>query len=519
MALLGTLLKSSIKLKDLPIGRNTDSDAVKQSYNTLKKLITKAVDTEFGKKYNFEKLLRTSNRNEISFMQNFAEEVPLHDYNKMYSDWWIKSLDGKESVTWPGKVKYFALSSGTSEASSKRIPVTKSMLLAMRKVGVRQLLSLGRYKGLNPNFFEKQILALSGSTNLAAKGQYLEGDLSGITAGRLPFWLHPFYKPGKKISQVADWSNKLDMISDNAASWDVGMIVGVPAWTQLLIEKILQQHNKSSIHEIWPNLEVFIHGGVAFDPYRSSFQKIVGKPLIYLETYLASEGFIAFQDMPDAKGMRLVLDQGLYYEFIPFKPENFDVDGLPVSGAKVYHIGQLAEGEEYALLLSTCAGAWRYLIGDVVKVTNLKPVRIVITGRTKHFLSLCGEHLSVDNMTKAVLLTADKFKTDIREFTVCGVPSGNMFAHEWYLGIDGDSTSMNELAIELDGHLKQLNDDYAVERKAALKEIIVHKVPLRAFYDWMKIIGMEGAQRKFPRVLKDKQHAAWKEFLKSSNYI
>lgn len=187
MALLGTLLKSSIKLKDLPIGRNTDSDAVKQSYNTLKKLITKAVDTEFGKKYNFEKLLRTSNRNEISFMQNFAKEVPLHDYNKMYSDWWIKSLDGKESVTWPGKVKYFALSSGTSEASSKRIPVTKSMLLAMRKVGVRQLLSLGRYKGLNPNFFEKQILALSGSTNLAAKGQYLEGDLSGITAGRLPF--------------------------------------------------------------------------------------------------------------------------------------------------------------------------------------------------------------------------------------------------------------------------------------------------------------------------------------------
>lgn len=309
------------------------------------------------------------------------------------------------------------------------------------------------------------------------------------------------------------------MISDNAALWDVGMIVGVPAWTQLLIEKILQKHNKSTIHEIWPNLEVFIHGGVAFDPYRSSFQKIIGKPLIFLETYLASEGFIAFQDMSDAKGMRLVLDQGLYYEFIHFKSENFDADGLPVPRAKVYHIGQLVEGEEYALLLSTCAGAWRYLIGDVVKVTSLKPVRIVITGRTKHFLSLCGEHLSVDNMTKAVLLTADKFKTDIREFTVCGVPSGNMFAHEWYLGIDGNSTSMNELATELDVHLKQLNDDYAVERKAALKEIIVHKVPLRAFYDWMKIIGMEGAQRKFPRVLKDKQHAAWKEFLKSSNYI
>jgi len=333
----------------------------------------------------------------------------------------------------------------------------------------------------------------------------------------LPFWFQHFYKPGKKIAKNRQWDSKLTEIVESATEWDIGIIVGVPAWIQILLERILVYHKAKHIHEIWPNLRVYVHGGVSFDPYRKGFEKLLGRPIYYIETYLASEGFIAYQTEPKRKTMRLVLNNGIFYEFIPFNEDNFTSNGEVKPEAEALLIDEVEEGKDYALVISSCAGAWRYLIGDVIKFTSLEESEIIITGRTKHFLSLCGEHLSVDNMNKAIELVSNEMNITIPEFAVGGIPYQSLFAHHWYVGTDGkvDKALLKE---RLDYHLKQLNDDYAVERSAALKEVIVDVLPLKAFYGWMESKGKSGGQNKFPRVLKTAQLEQWKAFLESNQW-
>ena len=238
----------------------------------------------------------------------------------------------------------------------------------------------------------------------------------------------------------------------------------------------------------------------------------MGRPIYYIETYLASEGFIAYQGQPNHKAMKLVLNNGIFYEFVPFDDDNFLPSGEIKSTAEAIAIDEVEEGKEYALLLSTCAGAWRYLIGDIIKFTSIEDSEIVITGRTKHFLSLCGEHLSVDNMNKAIELVSNELNISIKEFTVAGIPYQSLFAHQWYIGTD-DKVDKKKLKERLDFHLKELNDDYAVERSAALKEVMVDVLPLHKFYDWMQSKGKVGGQNKFPRVMKSTQHEEWKKFV------
>src|SRR5690606_2839144 len=289
---------------------------------------------------------------------------------------------------------------------------------------------------------------------------------------KVPFWFTPFYKPGKKIARTRDWNTKLDEVVEQAPHWDIGFVVGVPAWIQMCMEMIIDRYHLKNIHEIWPNLAFYVHGGVSFVPYKKGFEKLLGKPLTYIETYLASEGFVAFQVNPDSKSMKLVLNNGIFFEFIPFNEENFDSDGEVVNNPKTLMIHQVEEDKDYALLLSTCAGTWRYLIGDVIKFVSKKDSEIIITGRTKHFLSLCGEHLSVENMNKAIQMLSEEFNISIKEFTVCGIPKDTLFAHKWYIGIDEKVDKMI-VQDKLDAYLKKLNDDYRVERSAALKEVIV----------------------------------------------
>jgi len=258
-----------------------------------------------------------------------------------------------------------------------------------------------------------------------------------------------------------------------------------------------------------------VHGGVSFDPYRKGFERLLGRPIHYIETYLASEGFIAYQAFPQRKTMRLVLNNGIFYEFIPFDDKNFTSTGEIRPDATTCFIDQVEEGKEYALLLSTCAGSWRYLIGDVIKFTSLEESEIIITSRTKHFLSLCGEHLSVDNMNKAVELVSNEMNIDIKEFAVAGIPHGTLFAHHWFIGTDNE-VDADVIREKIDRKLKELNDDYAVERSAALKEVIVEIVPVKTFYQWMESKGKVGGQNKFPRVLKRAQLDEWVEFLEAN---
>ena len=511
MAILGTLLKKGIRIREMLEQEYTSPFDLQKK--ELKELLITANATEFGKYYNFSEVLSGFRRGDKEFYKRFKTNVPVHTYNKIYNEWWKLAQKGIKNVCWPGRVKYFALSSGTSEAASKYIPVTKEMTKAIQKTSVRQILTLSKYD-LQPEFFEAGILMLGGSTHLNRRGSFFEGDLSGIQAARLPFWFQHFYKPGKRIAKNRIWDAKLDEIAKKAADWNIGIIVGVPAWIQILIEKIINYHKLKNIHEIWPNLMVYVHGGVSFDPYRKGFEKLLSRPIYYIETYLASEGFIAFQAFPNRRTMRLVLNNGIFYEFVPFEEKNFDHNGEVKPDAETFMIDEVEEGKEYAILLSTCAGAWRYLIGDVIKFTSLEESEIVITGRTKHFLSLCGEHLSVDNMNKAIELVANDLNITIQEFTVAGIPYETLFAHHWFVGTD-DNVDPAVLKKKLDDHLKVLNDDYAVERSAALKEVFVDVLPLKTFYDWMESKGKVGGQNKFPRVMKKVQLEDWKSFLES----
>jgi hypothetical protein len=506
MPLLGSVIKRAISLRSrMPVIFKI-SDPGEAQRRELKKLLRLSANTSFGEHYGFHDILKSKD-----IVGEFQKRVPTHDYNRIFKDWWFRSLNGETYVAWPGKVKYFALSSGTSEASSKYIPVTSNMLRSIQKTSIKQIFSLARYDFPN-EFFEKGILMLGGSTHLHYNGTYYEGDLSGITAKNIPFWFEHFYKPGKRISKERDWPTKLNEIVKKAKDWDIGVIVGVPAWWQILIEKIIEHYKVKTIHDIWPNLEIFVHGGVAFTPYKKGFEKLMGKKLTYIETYLASEGFIAYQTRPNTQSMQLVLDNGLFLEFVPFKEVNFDEDGNLRPDAQVLTINQVEVGAEYALLLSTCAGAWRYLIGDTIKFTSKENNEIVITGRTKHFLNLCGEHMSQENMNMAIKMTEDQLNIDIREFTVAGIKHDSMFAHKWFIGTDSP-VDAETLKQAIDKNLGVLNDDYRVERIAAIKDVIIEVIPPAVFYNWMRMKGKEGAQNKFPRVIKSKQLEEWEEYI------
>ena len=475
----------------------------------LKKLLRRARYTAFGQKNKFEQILLSRHPG-----KTFQQNVPTYNYNKIYNEWWYQTLDGKEDICWPGKIKYFALSSGTSESASKYIPITNDLLKGNKVIMIKQLLSLLTYPGISLSSIGSGMLTLGGSTDLQKGPGYYAGDLSGITAKKSPFWFQPFYKPGKKIAKEKDWNKKLVDIVEKAPQWDIGFLAGVPAWIQMCLEMVIEKYKVKNIHEIWPNLTFFVHGGVSFEPYKVGFEKLLGKPITYVETYLASEGFLAWQDKKNAKGMRLSYNQHIFFEFVPFDENNFDADGEMVENPEALMIHEVEEGKDYALLISTNAGAWRYLIGDTVRFVDKENAEIIITGRTKHFLSIVGEHLSVDNMNKAIHLVSEEFNLSIPEYGVRGENVDSLFGHHWYVACD-QSVDGVALAKAIDEKLIVLNDDYAIERKSALKRIRVTVLKENVFMDFMQAKGKIGGQHKFPRVLKGDLLKDWEIFIQN----
>jgi len=511
MALLGSLIKSAYSIWNRPVEfKHKNVSIEKAQERQLARLIRKAKNTAFGETYNFSTILKSAN-----IVQAFRENVPVHNYSSMYKNWWYRALNGEAYVAWPGKVKYFALSSGTSEASSKYIPVTEAMLRSIKRASIRQIVSMVQYD-FPLDFYEKGMLMIGGSTHLQYNGTYYEGDLSGITASGIPFWFQHFYKPGKKISRTNDWNTKLEEIIQKAPEWDIGVIVGVPAWVQILLEKIIERYQLKTIHDIWPNLGVYAHSGVAIQPYLKGFEKFFGKKMIFNESYLASEGFVAIQSRENAGGMDMLVDNGIFFEFVPFNDVNFDEDGDLKKNPQTYTLSEAEENVEYALLMTTNAGSWRYLIGDTVKILNKKHAEIQITGRTKHFLSICGEHLSQENMNRAIELLQNDLGIEINEFTVYAFAHKGRFAHQWYIGTD-DQLDPQKAAKIIDEHLKNLNDDYRVERLEAVSEVFVKVISPKKFLNYMELKGKVGSANKFPRVLKNGRIAEWEDFLKNQN--
>lgn len=509
MEIIGNLLKNTVRYRKQYVQKNKVKTYHSQQ-RTLSKLIAKAKQTELGKDFDFESILAEKN-----IEKAFKQKVPFFDYEKLYHGYWKKTIDGQKDVTWPGKIKYFAKTSGTSSGASKKIPVSLDMIQCVRKTGLSQMLAMNEMH-LPPEFFKKQILFLGGSTQLEQVGENYEGDLSGILAGKIPFWFSNFSKPGKKISVIQDWDEKINAIVEAAPKWDIGIISGVPAWVQNLLERIIDHYGLSSIHDIWPNLKIYVHGGVAFEPYRKAINKLMRDEVFYLDTYLASEGFLAYENRLDAKGMQLNFNKGIYYEFVPFNEQNFDADGNIKADAITTPFDEVEKNVDYAVVISTCSGLWRYLIGDTIQFTSLLNYEIKITGRTKHFLNLCGEHLSVDNMTTAINNVANFEGFICKEFCVVGIKRDKHIEHKWYISTN-KKVNNERISYLLDRQLKSLNDDYATERKLIVKKVTVKSLPESYFYNFMESMGKKGGQHKFPRVLNEKMLEKWKTFLHEMN--
>ncbi len=482
----------------------------KKQQKQLKRLIKSAKYTTFGRYYDFSDLLQAP-----QLPTAFQQQVPIHTYDDLYEQWWQYALEDEPDITWPGVVPYYALSSGTSGGASKYIPVTKEMLKSMKKGSRKVFLDLASLP-IPKALLRKEMLMVGSCTQLQTVGAHQVGDLSGIIGLNRPKWIKRYYKPTRAITDLPDWGQRIQAIVEAAPTWDIGFVLGNPAWIQLIFEKIIAHYQLKNIHEMWPNLSVFIHGGVFFEPYKTSFERLLAHELVYLDSYMASEGFIAYQGVANSNCMELLVDTGIYYEFIPFDSYHFDDEGNVRLVAKTLNITQIQPKTEYALLISTCAGAWRYLIGDTIQFTDIVRLEFRITGRTKQFLSVCGEHLSIDNLNQAVSSVNKHLKAGIKEFAVAGIKTDQGWKHQWYLSLDHVGLSANQLMEALDEELCLLNDDYATERRYALHEVSLEIVPHEFFYQWLEKRGKLNGQAKIPRVLKGTALSNWQEFLEEN---
>lgn len=504
MAILGNIIKGVIGITDT---LSAEPNHKENQEKVLKKLLETAQQTQFGEHYNFNSILKSDN-----LSKSFAEKVPYFDYHQMNEKWWHKLHKGETDVTWPNTPSYFALSSGTTGKTSKRIPVTNEMIEAIRRSGIKQVLSLNNFD-LPADFFEKEIMMLGSSTDLQEKNNHLEGEISGISASNIPFWFKGYYKPGEEIAQIDDWDEKVEHIAKNAKNWDIGALSGIPAWIELMMQKVIEYNSLNNIHEIWPNLQVYTSGGVAFGPYEKSFKALLGKPVTVIDTYLASEGYIATQTRPETEAMQLNTENGIYFEFVPMHPDYIKEDGSLKNNAPSLTLKEVELDKDYILVISTVSGAWRYLIGDTIKFTNIEKAEIKITGRTKFFLNTVGSQLSVNKMDDAIKHLEEKFSTQITEYTICAKRfEDDEFYHSWYLGTNLKADE-KEIANALDKFLKDANKNYKVARSKALHGVKVKIIPVEKFHEWNDKNKKKGGQVKMARVMKEDKFAEWEEFV------
>lgn len=504
MPIIGKLLKKTTELNyKRTVHKGLD---YKDQLKTLSKLLRKASKTQFGVHFNFQKILDSPD-----MVEAFQQAVPITDYDVFYQQWLHRAIDGERDVAWPGIVKYYALSSGTTGSPSKRIPVTKDMIRSFQRTSIKQFTSIADLN-LPDVFYQKSFLAVGGSSKLEKVGNHIEGDLSGILKKHTSVVLLPLTKPDAATAAIKDWNKKLDRMVEMAPSWDISTIAGVPSWCIMLMERIVAHYKVNNIHDIWPNLELYMYGGVYVEPYLSRLNKVIGRPIHIRNTYLASEGYFAYQNNKDREGMKLLLNTGIFFEFIPFNRDHFDENGTVKPGALAFTIDEVKEGEDYALVISTNAGLWRYMIGDLVQFTDVKRREIKISGRIKQYLSLVGEHLSLDNINVAIQKTSEELGIDIPEF--CLYADTREQCHRWFFG-STESMDADLVMKTVDRLLGELNDDYrAVRKYQTLKDPQASLVAADVFYKFMEVKGKLGSQNKFPRVMNQHQSTEWDLFVR-----
>lgn len=509
MNIIKKIITKKVITLDKPI-TNIAKPSVIQT-EVLRKLLYKAKNTEFGKKYHFRSILLQKNE-----IQSYQKIVPIFTYEKFYQDWIIYMLKDIPNVTWPGVIKYYALSSGTTQGSSKFLPISKAFIKSCSRNTKNIFYNIYKRGRLN-NIFTKDILTVGGSSLLVNDKNHFLGDLSGILSRKAPFWLKSFVKPKKKVNHILDWDKRIDQIIKLAKNWDIGTIVGNIAWVSLLSDKLISYYKVKSIHEIWPNFSLLITSGIAPTSYIPFYNKKLLRDITYVDTYMASEGFFGFQTEENSNDHQLIINNGIFYEFLEVNSQNYDQNGNISSSAKTTSISNLELNKEYSLIISTNAGLWRYHIGDTIKFNNLTRLSYRLVGRTKQNLNNCGEHLSIDEINIAISNSSKRFQVDIIEFCVMPIQNENCWIHYWYIAMKPTTSSTkNKFTSILDEELIKLNDDYRTQRINNLLNINVQIIDIEIFYDWLKYCGKKTGQAKIPRILSDKSKESWMQYMKNT---
>ncbi|MBS1935500.1 MAG: GH3 auxin-responsive promoter family protein [Bacteroidetes bacterium] len=461
---------------------------------TLQHLVTSAQYTEFGRKYNFSKLFS---------VKEFKQAIPIHEYDdiKPYIE---RIMRGEQNILWNTPVNWFAKSSGTTSDKSKFIPVSEESLQDCHYKGAKDMLTM--YYNFNPDsdLLTGKGLVIGGShtiNQINADAHY--GDLSAVLLQNSPFWGHWIRTPDLSIALLDEWEDKIERLAKSTINENVTSISGVPTWTMILIKHILEITAKNTLADVWPSLELYIHGGVSFTPYREQFNKLIGKEINYLDIYNASEGVFAGQAHPDDYGMMLFVDHGIFMEFMP-------VEEYGKPNPQTIGLNDVQTDKNYALVISTNGGLWRYLLGDTIQFTTLHPFRIKVSGRLKHFINAFGEEVIVDNTDKAIAIACEKTGAIVNDYTAAPVYFSNNSngAHEWLIEFEKEPAYLNHFTYELDTALKNINSDYEAKRHKdiALRMPVVKALQKGVFTDWLRSKGKLGGQHKVPRLSNDRKY-------------
>jgi hypothetical protein len=461
----------------------------------LNTLINSAENTEWGKLYDYKSI-----ENE----HQFKERVPLQNYDTL-KPFIEKMLKGEQNILWPSEIKWFAKSSGTTSDRSKFIPVSEESLEECHFKGGKDMLAIYCNNRPDAKMFTGKSLVLGGShqiNQLSPDSFY--GDLSAVIIKNLPIWAEMMRTPDMSIALMDNYEEKIEKMARATMDVNVTNIAGVPTWTIVLAKRVLELTGKNNLMEVWPNLELYVHGAVNFEPYQEQFKMLIpNEQMYYLETYNASEGFFGIQDQSVDKDLLLMLDYGIYYEFLPM--EHFDEEN-----PKTLSLSEVELNKNYAIIISTNAGLWRYIIGDTVKFTSLDPYRIKITGRTKHFINAFGEEVIIDNAEKALTKACAETNAIIKDYTACPIyfQGNEAGGHEWIIEFEKKPNEFNRFVDILDNTLREVNSDYDAKRfkDMALRKPTVHIAPDNTFYKWLKHKGKLGGQHKVPRLANNRTY-------------
>ena len=459
----------------------------------LQDLVTTAQYTQFGHQYGFENLFN---------VKDFKQTVPVHEYEdiKPYIE---AMMNGEENILWPTPVNWFAKSSGTTSEKSKFIPVSEESLKEGHYKAAKDVLTLYYENFPASDLLTGKGLVIGGSHQVTSLNDDIHfGDLSAVLMQNAPFWSNWIRTPELSIALMSEWESKIEKMARSTIPENITSISGVPTWTIVLFRRILEITGKKNIGEVWPNLELYLHGGVSFVPYREQLQQLIGKSISYLEMYNASEGFFAAQDQPDQDGMLLFTDHGIFYEFMPL--EEYGKKYPETIG-----LHQVELGKNYAPVISTNGGLWRYIVGDTVQFTSIQPYRIKVSGRLKHFINAFGEELIVDNSDTAIAYASNQTGAIVNEYTAAPIyySDEGVGAHEWLIEFEKMPQLMDDFVYELDMALKRVNSDYEAKRykDLALRRPVVHAVEKGTFHGWLQRKGKLGGQHKVPRLSNDRK--------------